>query len=379
MKIKGVFIASHAVFNNKGEGMHGTGSELSTYFGSTSTPYTFIKHSLYPGSKTRVETYLRKKEKARFMGFTFLPLPLKALYEQLLTLYLLKKSRHKKDIFIGIDPLNGFTGVLAKKLGLADHAIFYTADYAYKRFANPVMNNIYHWFDRFAANNADQVWNVSSRIMKHRVKQGLRENKLYLVPNSPEFRKTRRLPLSKVNVHDLVIVSNLTTAIDYPHVIQTVKKLSRKYEDIRLLIIGTGEAEEKLKSLVKELKLENKVLFLGRKNHDELLNILSKSGVGIALYTNDHPWTEFGDSMKVREYLACGLPVILNDVPSTADDVEKENVGFVLKGKGKNFAKAIDELFRDEEKYKIMRKNAVKLAKENDFTKVVDSALRQLK
>lgn len=373
-----IFVASHARFVEAGEPRHGTASEISTFLQKKKKDYIFIKHSLYQGFPTLIESYLDNKVETKLYGFANIPLPLRVIQEQIISFYFLLKVKVKPDVFIGVDPLNAFSAVIARRLGIAKRCVFYTADYAYRRFKNPMMNVIYHRLDSFAANNADQVWNVSSRIVKEREKQGIPRSKVFFVPNTPEFRKTKRLPISKINKHDLVIVSNITRSIDYPLIIRTINRLSKKYDDIRLLIIGSGDYEEELKKLVRRLKLSKRVLFLGRKPHNEVLEILSKSGVGIALYTREHPWTEFGDSMKVREYMSSGLPVIINDVPSTADDVEKENVGFVLKGKGEGFEKAVEILFSDENLYRRMRKNAVAIAKSYDFTNVMEDVLARL-
>lgn len=379
------FIASHAVFDKKGNPMHGTGSEIATFLENRKISYFFIKHPLCVGQNTLVEKYLGGRKKSNRYGSRSLPFLLTRVQDQLITFYLLLKTKEKPLVFIGIDPFNGFSAVVAKWLGLIKYAVFYTADYAHRRFENVFMNSIYHWFDRFCIKHADQVWNVSTRIVKQRRKQGVLESKNIFVPNTPEFRKTKRTPLSKLNKHDIVIVSNLTSSLNYDEIFGSVKKLSKKFQDLRLLIIGEGESEGKLKNVVEDLKISDRVMFLGRRPHEEVLDILSKSAVGLAIYTKDNTWTEFGDSMKVREYLACGLPVVMNEIVSTADDMVKENAGFVLrdrkgknKHKNKTLYKAIDKIFSDDSLYVQMRKNAIRLAKKYDFTNVIEKALRKI-
>jgi len=372
-----VLIVTHAVFDDSGQPRHGTGSELSTYFQRRKQSYYYVKHALYGESKTEVEVYKHGKLRKYHIGLKKLPLPLRLIQDQLINFYYLLVLPNT-GVYIGVDPLNAFSGRLAKKMGKVESLIFYTADYAHKRFDNLILNNFYHFLDRTSMKGADQVWNVSSRIVEVRDKQGLDQTKNLLVPNTPEFTKTKRLPLNKINKHDLVIVSNLTKAIDYPLMIKAMKKLKKRYSDIRLLIIGSGEYQGALEKLVSNLKLHDSVIFMGRREHGEVLEILSCSALGVAIYTRDHPWTEYGDSMKVREYLACGLPVVMNDVASTSVDISKFQAGIVLKGKGQGFEKAVEELFSSQKKYAFYRKNAVKLAKKYDFTKVVDEAFAKI-
>jgi len=365
-----IIIAGHAVFASDGKPLHGTGSEIGTFLQKKQRPYFFIKHSLYGDFPTLVN--------GAFYGLKRLPFFLKIIQDQIINFYFFFKEKKRIKFFIGIDPLNAFSGILAKKMGRVEKVVFYTADYAHERFSNPFLNLIYHCLDRFSIKHADQVWNVSTRIVKQREKQGVRKEKNFFVPNTPIFDKVKRVPTASVNQHDLVIVSHLTKALNYPLIFQVIKKLSVKYRDIRLLVIGAGPCEDEFKKSVLQMGMGKKILFLGRKPHDEVLKILSRSGIGIALYTQTQSWTKFGDSAKIREYFACGLPVITTNVSSTADDVVRAQAGLVIKLNEKEFKKAVDKLFSDKKLYQKMRRNGIKLARKYDFFKVIDKILSQL-
>ena len=369
-------ITGHAKFDENGKPRHGTGFELTTYFDKRKKSYYHIRHSLFVGNKTEVEKSTQFKKDTFNLGYKYLPFLLRCFQEQVINFYYIFKSR-PVELYIGIDPLNGFSGVIANKLGFITHSIFYTADYAYERFNNRILNFVYHKIDMFVAKNSAQVWNVSSRIVEERIRQGIPRDKVYLVPNTPDRSKIKIKPLSQINRYDIAIVGNITRALNITIIIDEIKQLSGKYPKIRLLIIGSGEYEKDLIKYVRGLRLQKHIKFLGSLGHNDVLKILSDSAVGVAIYTDNDPWTRFGDSMKVREYMACGLPIILNDIPSTADDVKKEMVGFVLKNE-KDVGKKIDKLLSDNKTYKIMRANAIRLSKRYDFYKVVSEALHNL-
>ncbi len=361
-------IVSHTRFNEKGQSTHGTGSELAPLLEKKKKKYIYIQHSLFAGYATQIVQHSSRKNNIIKKGFTSLPFPLRILQEFYLTISSVLQLQSGKIVFVGIDPLNAFVGVLLKKIGKVQKVIFYTADYATNRYENRVMNAIYHWFDHFAVKHADQIWNVSSRITSVRREQGVSDEKNFFVPNAPILSIKRST--AKFEKHTLVIVTHITKAIDFESIFVTIKKLQKKYKDIKLTIIGDGLYRKELEKKVSSLSLTNQVLFTGPKPHDEVMKILSQSGVGLAIYTNDFPWTTYGDSMKAREYLACGLPVIITDVPSTADDIEKEKAGIVIK-RVNEIESAIDTLFNDEKFYQKMRKNAFSLAKKCDFVKTV--------
>lgn len=370
-----IIIAAHAVYGSDRKPVHGTGSAIGTYLQEKKQPYFFIYHSLYGDAPTSVDEFLEKKLTYWSFHWRGLPFPIRLVQDQIISFYFIFKAPQKVKVFIGIDPFNALTGILAKKLGLAGKTVFYTADYAHQRLVNPFLNRLYHWFDRLAIKHADQVWNVSTRITGHREKQGVPKEKNFFIPNAPVLKEIQPLPYAKINQHDLVIVSHLTRAIDYSLLFQVIKKLSIKYKDIRLLVIGTGPDEKRLKNMVRQMKMRDRVLFLGQKFHQEVLKVLSQSAVGMALYTREQPWREFCDSLKIREYFACGLPVITTDVSSTADDVEKEEAGLVIDLNEKDLEKAIDRLFSDKKLYLKMRKNGIRLARKYDFYKVMGRVL----
>jgi glycosyltransferase involved in cell wall biosynthesis len=87
---------------------------------------------------------------------------------------------------------------------------------------------------------------------------------------------------------------------------------------------------------------------------------------------------EFGDSMKAREYMAVGLPVVITDVPSTAEDIKKSGAGFVIHEDKKSFQEAIDKILSNRKLYTRMRKNAIRLAKETNFTDMFENLLKKL-
>ncbi len=370
-----IIVAGHARFGEDQKPEHGTGSEIDPFLRNQGKTHILVRHSLFPGVGSRVERFSGGKSQERFYGFKNLPFFLRTIQEQLVNFYLIFKTKGRVGLFIGIDPLNAFSGIVAQKLGKVKKTVFYTADYAHQRFKNPLMNWAYHAFDRFGIRSANQIWNSSTRIIGQRKKQGVPVEKLFLVSSAPAFGRAKQLPYERINKHDLVIVSHLTKALGFPLIFKAVKNLSQKYPDLRLLIVGGGPDGEELKRQVQELGLSEKIIFLGRRPHEKVLDILSQSAVGLALYTKVQPWTEFGDSMKAREYMACGLPVIITAVPSTADDVQKNNAGLVIDLEPQALEEAVDFLFSSPEDYLKMRENAIQLARKRDITKVLAQLL----
>lgn len=371
-----VIIVTHALFSEKGEHIEGgTGREIQTFLEKRNKDYIVIKHPLYGSLPSRIQFFHKGRKTTRTVGLSWLPLPLRILQEFIIDIFVALSLKDTIEVFIGVNPLNGVVGNIMKRLGIVKKSFFYTADYAHQRFDSQLLNWVYHFFDRTAVYGADEVWNVSSRIVKERENQHVDKKKNFLVPNSPSYDVFKGKQNSGVNKYDLVIVSHITRAINFRLLLRVIKKLSEKYKKINLSIIGTGPYENEIKRLANKLSIKDRVFFLGPKDHKNVIEILQNSGIGIALYTNDFPWTQFGDSMKVREYLACGLPVIMTGVPSTADEVRDSNAGFVIDLTEKQLADSLEKVFSDEGTYKKIRKNALLLGKKYDITKILNERL----
>lgn len=95
---------------------------------------------------------------------------------------------------------------------------------------------------------------------------------------------------------------------NHEFIIDIFHKLSQKNKSFKLMLIGTGNLEDKIKEKVKELNLQDKVLFLGNRND---VNELMQS-MDIFLFPSHYE----GLPVTLVEAQASGLPIIKsNNVP----------------------------------------------------------------
>jgi len=372
-------IVSHATLDSKGNSIYGTGSVIEDFLVKKKNNYVYILHPISIEKFILVKKNINEKRTTvRIPTKEHRLLLFKSLGELIVTFNIVNGLRSKQDFFIGIDPLSALFGILLKKLNKCKKVIFYTADYADKRFNNFLLNYIYHLVDKFVSSQADQVWNVSTRITALRGKQGVKANRNFFVPNSPIFSSIKRLSLTEIDKNTLIIVSTLLKSVDFLLIFKTIKRLSHKYKNIKLQIVGPETLIKELNPAIERLGIKGRVNFLGILSHEKLLSYLTKAGIGIALYTNNYPWTYYCDSMKIRDYLACGLPVITTRATSTAEDVENNEAGCVIDLNEKELLEAIESILEDDDKYKLMRRNAIKLARKYDMEKILEKVLKEV-
>jgi glycosyltransferase involved in cell wall biosynthesis len=128
-----------------------------------------------------------------------------------------------------------------------------------------------------------------------------------------------------------------------------------------LMICGEGNFSEQTKALVKKYALEDKVIFKGRIQPQQLLKITQKAYCGITLFENKGLSNYYSLANRFFDYLQAGIPQLgvnypvykaLNDTYNIAvliDDVSEETI-----------TKNLNKLLNDEELYAQLQTNCLK-------------------
>ena len=208
---------------------------------------------------------------------------------------------------------------------------FWGVDYSTKRFGNVIMNKIYLVTETVACRYSNRIFNSSPRQAEARMKfHGLKEEKSRIFPNGIEkinFKKD----FSKYEKIGLLYIGSITKQHG---IIDFVKKFyindSISYA---LHIIGGGEKEKELNTLVKENNLQDKVKLYGFLTQSQIQNKLidiNEKLFGIAPYSDKmDDLVYYRDSLKIREYLNYNIPYIAPRILYVNENLKK--FGFIYK------------------------------------------------
>lgn len=151
-------------------------------------------------------------------------------------------------------------------------------------------------------------------------------------------KKTKREELG-IDTEDFVFISigELSVRKNHQVVIRALAKM--KNEKIKYLIVGSGDLENKLRMMVRELGLENKLIFAGyRKDVRELLHI-SDAFV--------FPSLQEGLPVALMEAMAVGLPVVCSEIRGNTDLIENGRGGYMYSCHDVNgFAEGMKKIYR---------------------------------
>ncbi len=299
-----------------------------------------------------------------------------------ITFYFLLLARTKFDLCVALDNLNTASMIPFRKIGLVKKLVFYTIDYAPQRFENKILNSIYHFFDRLACYHADKIWIVSGRM-----KTGRKKNKVdvkksapsIMLPMGANLEKIKILSIDRINRHQIIFAGFLLEKQGVQIILETLPKIIKKIPDIKFIIIGQGEYEEKLKALSNNLALDNHIVFKGYiKEYTKVYKILSESAIGLAPYfPTSSNYTIYADPGKIKLYLGCGLPVVVTDVPKIAKTIQSKKAGLIVDYETNSFANAIVKLLSDDKLYKKYRQNAIKLSKNYNTNTLIKKAFER--
>lgn len=188
---------------------------------------------------------------------------------------------------------------------------------------------------------------------------------------SSEDRQALKEELSiKKDERVIITVSRLVSknAVD-----DLIKSLQYLNFSMKLLILGVGPEEAKLKNLVKKLNLEKKVLFLGLIPPAEVPKYLAISNVFV------RPSISEGFGNVFVEAMAAEVPVIGTPVGGILDFLEDGETGlFCEPNNSKSIVQAIREIFGNKELTQRLIDNGQKLVEEKYSWNIIAKQMNKI-
>jgi len=288
------------------------------------------------------------------------PDPVSYLFDIFHTFYFLLRLRKRFDIFIGCDCLNAFIGLILQRFHIVGMAIFYECDYTPERFKNKFLNYIYHKLNTFASRHSDSIWNNPPNFVKFRKNQRSSLERNLRVPHGVDLNEVIHPPLKEINKNKLVYIGHVTAEHGLQLLVDALPMILEEVADVSICIIGSGPYETTLKKTITDKGLDSYFKFLGYTSHKLTLKYLPYCGIGLAPYVNETKGTfKYAEPLKVKDYLACGLPVIITKVPEYAFEIDDKKLGIAVDYNPIQFAEAVIRLLLDETFYQECKQNVL--------------------
>lgn len=187
---------------------------------------------------------------------------------------------------------------------------------------------------------ASEIVVISPGMADILVQRGVDRSKIHLIYNwadesifDSEMRfevkasvEPHRRPASKI----LTYAGNLGPAQELHHVITALSDIRDEQTEVHLNLVGDGVEEARLKGLVEQLGLTDRVKFTGRVTAAEVPAQLQSGNASLvslgdsALFAHTMP-------SKVQSILACGSPLFVVGAGDVAELVTRDGAGWVAK------------------------------------------------
>jgi glycosyltransferase involved in cell wall biosynthesis len=169
---------------------------------------------------------------------------------------------------------------------------------------------------------------------------GVSRDRLAVIPNGvdldlfrPMDKRVARTRLGLVGDGPyLVYVGNLVGWQGIPSLLDATVRLRREWRAIQVLIVGDGIERQALEERTAELGLGFHVRFVGREQRERVPLWIGASDIAVMPATLRRNAQIGSSALKMREYLACGRPVVAPDIEGGGPFLEAHGVGRGTRG-----------------------------------------------
>lgn len=338
-----------------------TGSEVDKEYDEKNDLYVYSTNTKYSNNMSkwrRILAFLDYNIKALFKGLKIKDVDIVFATSTPLTIglpaVLISKIKHKKLIF----EVRDVWPDVPIELGY---------------IKNKLMIKLLKAFELWIYKNSEHIIVLSEGMYNNLIAKGINKNKitiienmanLYLYDEIKDIHKDSCLEGKFVCIHPGTM--GHVNGLDF--ILDVAKHTFKVDKDIVFLLIGEGKRKEHLKRRVKEENLIN-VIIKDALPKKEIVKVIKSSDIGIMCVDNKYKILEDNSANKFFDFLAAGLPVLINYKGWQKKVLEKYNCGksdLVPEA----MANTIINLKKNNELRKKMGKNSRVLA-ENKYSDIV--------
>ena len=233
-------------------------------------------------------------------------------------------------------------------------------------------------------NNVDYVISNSQFTKNLAINYGVNSEKIIVI--NPGVEPLKEIDLKSLEEAEnlfqnksprLITVSRFEKRKNHEKIIMSLRNLKQLYPNIFYVCIGYGEEEENIKNLVKELNLENHVLFLKNITQELKNALLAKSNVFVMpsiLYKKSVE----GFGIAYIEAAQHGLPSIGGKDGGEADAIKHNETGLICDGNNLEEIYSSIDLILKNNSYETFINKTKEFAKKFEWDNIVQNYLKIL-
>lgn len=295
------------------------------------------------------------------------------------TLRLILRARGEVEVYVGNGAFDTVPGIVLRWLGVVRRVVLYSIDYAPGAGGSRLYAWLYRHIDRFCCYHADVIWNLSRRMQRGRIMDGMKEEKCaptVWVPHGTHAAALRAIVPATSDPEQLVFMGHVQEKSGVQLALEVLPRLAQRHKNVQLHIVGGGPYLATLRARVEAEGVMERVTMHGYiEDHREVERILMRCGIGLALYQPlEGDFSRYADPGKPKVYLACGLPVVIVNVPEVAEEIERRGAGRAIRYDARELEQALEEIMA---RHRDFRARALAMAQEYEWDDVFARAWRE--
>lgn len=181
---------------------------------------------------------------------------------------------------------------------------------------------------------------ICDGLKRELISRGIAEEKITVVPNAlpadmlePGDRAKSAAVRQSLGLQDHRVIGFFGSFFEWEGVeslIRAMPKIAAVVPDSRLLLAGSGRQESYLRELVNDYRLNDRVIFAGRIDPDDIREFYGAADVMAYPRISDR-LTEMVTPLKPLEAMAQNTPVIASDVGGHRELIENDRTGFLYR------------------------------------------------
>jgi len=186
---------------------------------------------------------------------------------------------------------------------------------------------------KIALKGADLITCDAEHMKNAMIKLGADSSKIRIIYFGIDTEKFKPGPrnenlITKLELRNYPIIISLRSLepiYNLETLIKAVPLVLKECSETKFIIAGKGSEEDRLKKIVKGLKIEDSVRFVGFVPNTELISYLRTSDIYVSTALSDA-----GLSASTAEAMACGLPVVITNSGENSKWVNDGENGFII-------------------------------------------------
>jgi len=197
---------------------------------------------------------------------------------------------------------------------------------------NSALISLGEFLQRKSALYSDRVRAVSNGIREYLISLGVNETMIFIAGNGTDIDFFR--PLGTPPAYDIGFIGNLAKWQGIEWLIDSLAFLKKENFSVSLAIAGTGQEADSLRGRIHDYALSDHISMLGSIPYDNVPQVINQCRICVSLKL------DFSDSrkssvaysyspLKIRDYAACGKPIIASRLPGL-EEIEEARFGILV-------------------------------------------------